>query len=779
MRHGDRIILALLLACASLAVRAAEVMLVDAGVAKTVIVAPARVMAPDDPKINVEAFGRLEPQREFQRRQLRAAVNDLAQYFEKMSGARVGIVTDPAKTGNLTPIYIGELATAKYGQPQQSAPFAQGFRMVVTPAGVGLAGESDLGTSYAIYEVLDRLGCRWFMPTEMGECIPSMKTIALPEMDYNSAPGTIYRSIWAADWDFKRRNRCGGMPLNASHALENYIPKETLAKHPEWIAVYQGKPVPPLTKWTRPEIADAMSETIIKYFDTGVYQWSASLSPEDGLAFDESEDPQFDAGDFDPQFGMNSLSDRLLILCNRIADRVTKKYPDALFGFNAYVNYTRPPVREKMHPNLVPVIAPITYCRAHPVTDDGDPGAADLRRSIEGWGKAARMTGVYFFAMHLAEQSAPYPMIREWSVNVPYVLKNNCQFFQPETTANFETTMHGLWLGMRLAWNPNQQPADIVNEINTRFYGNAAAEMAAYWDLADRCWVETPEYSGAGHGHMKRFTPERMAKLRELMDAAKAKAKTPEEKARITLADESLKIHELYMKMRQDLAAGRWTRLSADADQWVSWSHAMAERYRAQYCFSARDYGAHIWGNNNGVDGFNTWYHATCDDATRIATHYQILSDPPIRQWRFQADTEKKGEALGWAKPGFDDTAWRATDPVVDSWSSLGFHNYFGRMWYRTTVDLPAAKAGQRTYLWLGAVDGSAKVYVNGKLIPYTAPDGKKTDVRDGFMTPASWNISGAVKTGANQITILSERTGFNEVGTGGIMAPAAVYRER
>jgi hypothetical protein len=389
------------------------------------------------------------------------------------------------------------------------------------------------------------------------------------------------------------------------------------------------------------------------------------------------------------------------------------------------------------------------------------------------------MTGIYFFAMFLAEQSAPYPMIREWSVNVPYVLKNGCQFFQPETTSNFETTMHGLWMGMRLAWNPDQQPADIINEINTRFYGNTATEMAAYWDLADRCWVETPEYSGAGHGHLRRFTPERMAKMRELMNAAKAKAKSPEEKARITLADESLKMHELYMKMRQDLAAGRWTRLSADADLWVNWSHAMAERYRAQYCFSARNYGQHIWGNNNGVDGFNTWYHSTYDDATRIAAYYQILTDPPLREWRFQADKEKKGEALGWAKPGFDDKAWRATDAVVDSWSALGFHNYFGHMWYRTTVNIPAARSGQRTYLWIGAVDGSAKVYVNGKLIPYVAPDGKKIDVRDGFMTPASWNITGAIKAGANQITVRCERTGFNEVGTGGIMSPVVVYRER
>jgi hypothetical protein len=46
-------------------------------------------------------------------------------------------------------------------------------------------------------------------------------------------------------------------------------------------------------------------------------------------------------------------------------------------------------------------------------------------------------------------------------------------------------------------------------------------------------------------------------------------------------------------------------------------------------------------------------------------------------------------------------------------------------------------------------------------------------------MQPASWNITEAVKTGENQITILCERRDINEIGTGGIMGPVAIYRER
>jgi len=34
---------------------------------------------------------------------------------------------------------------------------------------LGKDTKAYLATSYAIFEVLDRLGCRWFMPSELGE----------------------------------------------------------------------------------------------------------------------------------------------------------------------------------------------------------------------------------------------------------------------------------------------------------------------------------------------------------------------------------------------------------------------------------------------------------------------------------------------------------------------------------------------------------------------------------------------------------------------------------
>ena len=57
-------------------------------------------------------------------------------------------------------------------------------------------------------------------------------------------------------------------------------------------------------------------------------------------------------------------------------------------GFLAYVQYTRPPVREKPLPNLIPGIVPITYCRAHAMTDPNCPSRQQLLAILEGWAKS-------------------------------------------------------------------------------------------------------------------------------------------------------------------------------------------------------------------------------------------------------------------------------------------------------------------------------------------------------------------------------------------------------
>jgi hypothetical protein len=232
------------------------------------------------------------------------------------------------------------------------------------------------------------------------------------------------------------------------------------------------------------------------------------------------------------------------------------------------------------------------------------------------------------------------------------------------------------------------------------------------------------------------------------------------------------------MKLRRDQAEGRWTNLAADAAYWRGRVSYLGEKYQAQYTFTRVPY------RLTTVNGsyFAQFYQKTYDDAARIAKDYVLLTKP-LREFRYQADGDKAGEAAGWSTVEFNDADWKTTDVCVDTWSTLGLHAWFKSVWYRTTVTLPAIPkplAGKKIYLWLGSTDGSAKVFVNGKHVPYVDAKQGSLDEFNGYCQPASFDVTAVVKPGAaNQISILTTRTFFNELGTGGLLGPAAFYREK
>src|SRR5207302_1056194 len=199
-----------------------------------------------------------------------------------------------------------------------------------------------------------------------------------------------------------------------------------------------------------PLVARAISDALLAQLAKDPTLLTFSLSPDDGMSWDESDDTKYDAGDFDPAAGCVSKTDRLMVLANRVAREVGAKYPDVKLGILAYADYIRPPVREKVAANVVPEIAPITFARYQPMSDDGEPNNKALRALVEGWAKAAPATSYYFYAYNLAEVSSPNPLIGRWSHDVPYVFqKGKCKYWQPETLTNFETSMHAHALGMR------------------------------------------------------------------------------------------------------------------------------------------------------------------------------------------------------------------------------------------------------------------------------------------------------------------------------------------
>ncbi|MFO8012161.1 MAG: DUF4838 domain-containing protein [Phycisphaerae bacterium] len=181
-------------------------------------------------------------------RAVKLAANELQTYLEKISGARLGIVTAPTGT---TPVklFVGESDhTRELGMTAEGLG-RDAFRVVSGPdwlAMVGrdrdftpiepwarshndwlnnkqpqweaLAGHSWLnpiasriykdynkhldvwnydhrGSLNAVYAFLRSLGVRWYMPGELGEILPESKQIALPRVDRTVRPAFEVRSL--------------------------------------------------------------------------------------------------------------------------------------------------------------------------------------------------------------------------------------------------------------------------------------------------------------------------------------------------------------------------------------------------------------------------------------------------------------------------------------------------------------------------------------------------------------------------------------------------------
>ncbi|MBS3761734.1 MAG: DUF4838 domain-containing protein [Planctomycetes bacterium] len=760
-------------------VNAADIRLAENVKDRCVIVAPDEIMKWEGDEKRIRR-GRRCPTPEYiaenRRRIRRDSVHDLALYLGKISGATIEIVSELPKGDKRTPIYIDAAAKKVFGPvgtPKGKVREFR-FRVVADPAkGLGLYGPSPLGTSYAIYELLHRLGCRWYMPSEMGEVVPKDPDLSVEPMDLKLAPATEARGLWKRTTtpDFSRRNRLSGNPVSAGHRLSKY------------------------TKWWDEEAAEKEAENVIEKLDKN-YVPSISLSPNDGVIPTENEGRAVDPEPrvWEPAAGRWSVTDRVILFANRVAERVTKKYSDVTFGLLAYVNYTSPPQQEKVHPNVIPVLAPIDFNRHHPMNWPDHPNEYWLLDRVVGWGKMCEGWAAYWYMMNLAETTAPCPFITKMGTDIKIMLDNNMAFWTPETMGGWESMMPGYYLTIRMTFYPEETPDEILDEMWTLFYGPAAEPMERYWRGIDRAWIEAEEYSGSLFGYLRIFTPEVMAEARKNVDDALAACeKGSAEYERVELVNASLTLFEHFMKMRHDWANARLKNLKSDLQTWREMLRANIEKYADQKTFRAEP-----WSPGGAKGGMSEWYidcfvgHAY-DGGSEMEAEYVRVGEPMLEwKWRYNPDAEEA--SIPWTKPDYSDVNWKTTHVVRETWSTIGHHNSMtdkpsgrsGRMAYRKSQTLPAVPKGKKVFLWIGATDGKAKVFVNGKHIKYELPHdtrsqkkGDKVDFFNGYCKPAKFDITSALKEGENQFTILCDRHFLNELGTGGLMGPVIIFREK
>ena len=181
-------------------------------------------------------------------RSARLGATELQSYLEKISGARLEIVSEPTEKDSLA-IFVGESEAARAVGVAADGLTRDAFRIVSGSNWLALVGKDldfqprepwarhhndwarnreaaweelaghpwkcPIGTSLyrkynkqldiwsydhrgslnAVYAFLRDLGVRWYMPGELGEILPETASIALPEVDRTVQPEYEVRSI--------------------------------------------------------------------------------------------------------------------------------------------------------------------------------------------------------------------------------------------------------------------------------------------------------------------------------------------------------------------------------------------------------------------------------------------------------------------------------------------------------------------------------------------------------------------------------------------------------
>ena len=142
---------------------------------------------------------------------------------------------------------------------------------------------------------------------------------------------------------------------------------------------------------------------------------------------------------------------------------------------------------------------------------------------------------------------------------------------------------------------------------------------------------------------------------------------------------------------------------------------------------------------------------------------------PISKDWKFTTDLEKQGERKQYFKTDFDDSDWTVLKEY-DFWAPP----YLGVGWYRQTINPPADIADKKhLYLFFGAVDEEAFVYINGKYAFERSV--KSTGQSPGMLwnQPFLHDVKGLIRPGEPNVIVVKV---YNSNQSGGIWLPVYLF---
>lgn len=729
------------------------------------------------------------------------AAADLNYHLKRMAGCELEIVP-AAKADEVKgpAVVLGDLAVKLGAQPQKSSLSKEGFRLRVQANLVLIGGESDHGAAFGVYELLERLGCDWVMPGAIGEIIPTRTTVTVPAIDESQVPDFARRSLWYRGYGtaehkatteekerfalWMRRQRQGSFAHfafdTAGHVWDAFIKrhKADFDKDPTMLALRRDKDgqlkrLGPQLETTHPRVIELFAEDIAAAYEKNIQAgtWTKDtpagfgIGPADGLGYSMSpESLAAGSGKVDPIVGELDRTDEMILLANRILERVHKQYPNAYVGFYSYSTHAGYPSRYTPDPKIAQIFAPINFSRFHGVCDANSPTQQVYRRVVEQWGELARKQGnplVYRgYNWNLAENLLPYTKVRIWGEELPFYRQQGIIGLNVEGTKMWAVLAPSDYVFMKLAWNTQQDWRKLLRRFCEKAYGAGADAMEKYHLALVERQHGAGQEAGSYHAFPLIYSQDWVRDALGLIDQAAAAAKTDGDKARIGFSRHSVEALQLYLAYYQatqafDFAAvkDRLAALRAHWDQGYALNSDLvaneAPHYLKRFLLKFAEEGL-----------------------TFSSEPYRlVLRIPDELPTQFDAKAVGHGDGFNYELPETADAGWRKTRTYSSNWAAQGLAagNRSGAVWYRFRFTLPAELKDQPVGLFAGGFEDEMRVWINGKLV---GTSGRR------FSNPAEFDLTDGIKAGGENLLAIQviRNSAANEIGLGGILRPCFLF---
>jgi hypothetical protein len=496
------------------------------------------------------------------------AARELQHYLKKITRAHVPFLTVTQVSSRFL-ILIGR-ANQQYGLT--GLPCERESYVIRTgPGKLHIVGADDDGLYFAVCTFLEKYcDVHWFWPGELGEVVPELSVLSIPDIDISEAPDFHWRNrgpggaLWGPRdriskqrelgvseehreqvrlWE--RRNKLGGMKVWGGHAWGDIVPPQKYGKeHPEYFALVDGRRDRDFVDFdgkhgaqlctSNPDLPSIFAAYIDSFFRTHPEYDALHISPNDGGRFCQCE--QCRALDTGKKLknapDKPVITDRIFGFANGIARETRWKHPEKYLVNLAYSWYVDPPARIRIDERVIP-----QYCLWSCYLHFNEEKKQEHYSRAKGWTEAAKNVAIYEYFINGAWPDLPRIVYERIAESLRYLHGIGIRLYQAQAGDGFAVNGLNYYIASKLWWDVGANVDALVDEFYEKAFGDAGHWVRSYHKKMQSAWQrgvgrgEHPSCSSFAASEVHRLYPLELLRQCEA-DLSKAVAAAADDRVR-------------------------------------------------------------------------------------------------------------------------------------------------------------------------------------------------------------------------------------------------------